>query len=249
MAKKPGIPHRQIVEFILSGKTTLDAKEHFGFSSDNVANTRVWAAFKALGIKRPAFEEKRTCEFCGKKYVAKRRNRQTCGSKECQQAFIVRWHQRNPEKARAANLKFKQSARGRAANREMHRRKRERGQTGTPQQRWAFALDESAKSFRKLVYMADRNPWEYRVQHIQKLSTVNREFKERPPRNLEKGIEKSRSHRAAHFWLVALRAVQTVHSQRTSAARRTFWEQAANRIYAAVNMGNRIRRWKRRASL
>ena len=248
MGKKPAIPHEEIVEFILSGRTSLDARVHFGFSSNNIANTRVWAAFRALGIKRPVFQETRTCEFCGKEYIAKRRNRQTCGSKECQQAFIVRWHQGNPEKGRAANTKFKRSAKGRAANIKMHRLKRERGRTGAPEQRWAFALDEIAKSFRKLLYLAERNPWEYRVQHVQKLSKMTREIKARPSRNLDKGLGRSRSHRAAHFWLIALRSVQTGHSQRRSAAERSFWEQAANRICAAVNTGNRMRKWNRRAS-
>lgn len=236
------------MEFILSGKTTLDAKEHFGFASDNIANTRVWSAFRAIGIKRPAFQEVRICEFCGKEYVAKRRNRQTCGSRECQKAFINRWHAQNPENTQAASIRFQHSAKGQAANLRMHRLKRERGQSGTPQQRWAFALDEIARSFRKRQFLAFRNPWTYRLEHIQKLSVMAREFKARPPRNLEEGLAESRSHRAGHFWLVALRSVQTGHYQRCNAAERSVWEHAVNSICAAINTGNRIRRWKRRAS-
>ena len=233
---------------MLSGNTTLDAKEHFGFASDNIANTRVWSAFRAMGIKRPAFQEVRICEFCGREYVAKRRNRQSCGSKGCQQAFIVRWRQQNLNKARAANIKFKRSAKGRAANLKMHRRKRERGLTGTPEQRWALALDEIANSFRKRQFLAYRNPWTYRLEQIQQLSGMPRKFKARPPRNLEEGLAKSRSHRAAHFWLVALRSVQTGYYHRRSAAENSVWEHAVNSIYVAINTGNRIRRWKRRAS-
>ena len=236
------------MEFILSGKTTLDAKEHFDFASDNIANTHVWAAFRALGIKRPIFEEVRICEFCGKEYVAKRRNRQTCGSRECQKAFINRWQAQNQESTRTANIRYQHSAKGRAANLKMHRLKRDRGQSGTLPQRWAFALDEIAKSFRKRQYLAYRNPWTYRMEHIQKLSGMRREFKARPPRNLEKGLAKSRTHPAAHFWYVALRSVQTVQSQQQCAAERSVWEHAVNRIYASISAGNRTRRWKRRAS-
>jgi ribosomal protein S27AE len=126
MSKKPQFPHRAIVDFILSGKTTKDAKHHFGFPSDNVANTQVWAAFKALGLERPVYSERRQCEFCGKEFTAERRNRQTCGSPECQRAFIQRWQQLHPEKGRLANLKFKRSEKGRSVNRQMHRRRRER---------------------------------------------------------------------------------------------------------------------------
>lgn len=119
MGKKPAIPHKEIVEFILSGKTTLDAKKHFGFPSNNVANICVWAAFKTMGVKRPVFQESRVCEFCGKKYIALQRNRKTCGSNECQQASIVRWQQQNHEKTRSAIKKYKRSVKGRAVNRSM----------------------------------------------------------------------------------------------------------------------------------
>lgn len=63
MGKHPAIPHKEIVDYILSGKTTQNAKAHFNFSGDNIANLRVWAAFRALGVARPRFQETRKCDF------------------------------------------------------------------------------------------------------------------------------------------------------------------------------------------
>jgi hypothetical protein len=56
MPKKAEIPHEDIVKYILSEKTTADAQQYFGFSSYNVVNLRVHAAFIALGIKRMKIE-------------------------------------------------------------------------------------------------------------------------------------------------------------------------------------------------
>ena len=242
MAKKPSIPHEEIAEFILSGKTTLDAKEHFGFPSVNAANARVWLAFKALGIKRPVFKEIRICEICGKKYVARRRNCQICGSRECQKVYTNRWRAQNPERTQATNIRFKRSAKGRAANLKMHRLKRERGQLGTPQQRWAFALDEITKSFRKRRFLAIRGPWTGRLERIQQNSGLPREPKARPPRNLERRLAKSRSLGAAHFWLNAVGYIQNAHHQQRSVLERSSWEQAVNNLYNSIVMGNRLRR-------
>lgn len=236
------------MEFILSGKTTLDAKEHFGFPSVNAANVRVWSAFRALDIKRPVFEEIRICEFCGKKYVARRRNCQICGSRECQKAYTDLWRTQNPERVQAFTVKYKRSAKGRTANRKMHRLKRERGQSGTPQERWSFALDEIAKSIRKRLHLVLRNPWTYRLEHIQKLSKMPREPKARPPRNLERLLAKSRSQGAARFWFAGVVYIQMSHYRRCSLLERSSWEKAANDLYNSIVMGNRMRRWKRRAS-
>lgn len=236
------------MEFTLSGKTTLDAKEHFGFPSVNAANVRVWYAFRALGIKRPVFKEIRICGFCGKEYVARRRNCQICGSRECQKAYTDLWRTQNPERTQAFGIRYKRSAKGRAANRKMHRLKRERGQSGTPQQRWAFGLEEIANSFRKRRFLALRGPWTGRLEIIQQTSGLPRESKARPPRNLERRLAKSRSLGAAHFWLNAVGVMQNTHLQQCRVLEMSSWEKAVNNLYNSIVMGNRMRRWKRRAS-
>jgi len=248
MPKKPEIPHEDIVKFILSGKTTADAQQHFGFSSDNVANLRVHAAFKALGIKRPIFKEVRKCSFCGREYVAQRRNRQTCGLEDCQNAFILQWQKLNTTLVKSAQKKFRQSDRGRIANKKQHAKKRLLGQTGTPQQKWAFAVDEISKSFRKLKSLDIRNAWEYRLQHIQKLCLMERQFVQKPLRNLKKGLEKSKSNQAAHYWLVGLRAAQTISIQNKSRQSLSIWEDACIRINQAVRTGEKVRQWKAKPS-
>ena len=202
MGRRPSIPHRDIVEFILAGHTTQDAKDRYGFKTDNIANLRVYAAFKALGVTRPRYNEPRICEFCGEEYVARDRNQRTCGAKKCQTALIVEWHRSNPETPRESLRRYRATEKGRQNNLRMHRRRRERGLAGSAPDRWNFAATEIKKSLRKLSYLAFRNPWEYRLQHVQKVAQLERGFTPRNRRNFE-------SDALPQMWNKALRAVQT----------------------------------------
>lgn len=55
MPRGPEIPLEEIVDFILSGKTTSEATEHFGLADDNVTALKVHAAFRKLGTPRPRY--------------------------------------------------------------------------------------------------------------------------------------------------------------------------------------------------
>ena len=236
MGKKPSIAHTAIVDYILSGHSTDEARVHFGFSSDNIANLRVHAAFKALHTVRPRFAESRICRFCGTHSTARNKLQWTCGSDVCQRSLILAWHQQNPESTRQALARYRRTDKGRASNIRMHRAKRVRGTTGTVVDRWEFAATEIAKSRRKLWYLAFRNPWEYRIQHIQKMSGMIREFNQRNPRKLVGD--------AREKWYDALRAVQTTLSQATVRERDNEWERAVSAIAGALRSGVKVRRWK-----
>jgi hypothetical protein len=248
MGKGPSIPHQTIVDYILAGNTTADARYRFGFASDNVANIRVWAAFKALNLERPRFSEERACEFCGLRYTASRRNLRTCGSSGCQEQLILKWQRDNPNKVAETNRKFRKSEKGRAANIAQHREKRALGNSGENWQRWAYGLDEISKSLRKLSEIASRNAWEYRIIHIQNLARLEeRNYSNRRSKiRLSHNLERSRSTRAAHFWLIALRAIQTQESQYRNRNSQNLWEDRIVRIQASIRIGEKLRQWKKR---
>ena len=238
MPKKPIIPHQEIVEYILSGHTTRDAKQHFFFANDNVANLRVHAAFRALNVNRPKYAERRICQFCGNEFVARDINQRTCGMPKCQQALIVDWHRKNPEAIHKALQKYRSTEQGRQNNLRMHRRRRERVH-GTLQDRWNFAADEIKKGLRKLSYLAYGNLWDYRVQHIQNMSKLEREFTPRNKRKLD-------SHSRTQMWYQALRAVQTTLLQYGINANATEWEKTVNKIAVSLRSGIMVREWKRK---
>jgi len=238
MSKEPSIPHQVLVDFILSGHTTRDAKEHFGFKNDNIANLRLHAAFKALSIPRPRYAETRTCEFCGGQFVARDFKQRTCGATECQTALIVDWQRQNPGTVRKALHYYRRTEKGRQNNLRMHRRRRERVH-GTLQDRWNFAADEIKKGLRKLSYLAYGNLWDYRVQHIQNMSKLEREFTPRNKRKLD-------SHSRTQMWYQALRAVQTTLLQYGINANATEWEKTVNKIAVSLRSGIMVREWKRK---
>lgn len=237
MAREPAIPHKTIVDFILSGRTTREAKTHFGFASDNIANLRIHAAFKRLGMKRPHYEEARTCSFCQQSFIARDYKQRTCGRKECQTALILQWQLDNPKKITVALAKYRKTSKGRANNLRMHATRRQRGQSGTAVERWNYAVAEARKRLRKLKELHTRNPWEYRMQHIQKLSGLIREFSPRRPRAV--------SDNSPESWQHAFRAIQTIISQGASRARSSAWELAVSRIATALKSGHKVRTWNR----
>lgn len=237
MARDPSIAHQVIVDYILSGHTTQDAQNHFGFKSDNIANLRVHAAFKALRIFRPRYQDSRVCQFCGKPFVARDRFQKTCGAVECQNALIHDWQENNPESRKVALRKYRATEKGRQNNLKMHRQKRRRGLIGTPEERWNFAASEIKKSLRKLTYLATRSPWEYRLQHIQKIAQMHREFSPRNQRRFTSDVP-------ANKWQEAIRAVQTTHSRIVNVSMASPWERAVNSIAAALRTGHKVREWK-----
>jgi hypothetical protein len=237
MARYPTVAHQVIVDYILSGHTTQDARDYFGFKSDNIANLRVHAAFKALCIPRPRYQDSRACEFCGKQFVARDRFQRTCGAVECQNALIRDWQKNNPESSKSALRKYRATEKGRQNNLRMHRQRRRRGLIGTPMDRWNFAATEIKKSLRKLTYLATRNPWEYRVQHIQRVAQMHREFSPRPHRKFTSDVP-------ANKWQQAIRAMQTIHCQMVHASVASSWERAANSIANALRTGHKVREWK-----
>jgi hypothetical protein len=78
---------KEVVDFILSGKSTWDVKRHFGFNSYQSANLCVWRAFSSLGIARPRFSVVHNCRFCGQPFTAKFRRQYCCHSRECIRAY------------------------------------------------------------------------------------------------------------------------------------------------------------------
>jgi len=237
MARPPGIPHQIIVDYILAGHTTREARDYFTFKSDNVANLRVHAAFKALGIKRPRYARQRICEYCGKEFVARNIQQRTCGAQECQTALILDWQSQNPAKVRSALQKYRGTEKGRQNNLHMHRRRRDRGLSGTATDRWNFAASEIKKSLRKLYYLAVRSPWEYRLQHVQKVAQFERHFTPRNVRSFTTSLPDV-------MWQEALRSLQTILLQRVAASSLHPWERAVNKIAASIRTGNRVREWK-----
>jgi len=223
MSKEPSIPHQVIVDYILAGHTTQDAKEHFAFKDDNIANLHVHAAFKALGIQRPRYAKPRTWEFCGRRFVARDFKQSTCGAQECQTALILDWQNQNPKKARKALQKYRGTEKGRQNNIRMHRRRRERGKHGSAQDKWNFASTEIKKSLRKLTYLAFRNSWEYRIQHAQKVAQAERAIISRNKRTIL-------DTHPSGMWQQALRAVQTTLLQYRNNAMASQWEKAVSRI-------------------
>jgi len=237
MAREPSIPHKAIVDFILAGYSTRDAKEHFRFKTDNISNLRVNAAFKSVGVPRPRYAENRVCEFCGVDFVARDFKQRTCGAQACQTALIGDWHKNNPDTTRLALKRYRGTEKGRQNNLRMHRIRRERGRSGSLQDRWNFATSEIKKSLRKLSYLASRNHWEYRLQHIQKVAQFNRRF---TPRNV-RGIA---AVTAPGMWQEALRAVQTTLLQYRSSVAASQWECTVNRISQAIRTGHKVKEWK-----
>lgn len=238
MARRPSIANQVIVDYILSGHNTQDVRDHFGFKSDNIANLRVHAAFKALGITRPRYQDSRVCLFCRKLFVARDRFQRTCGAVECQKALIRDWQENNPESTKSAHRKYRATEKGRENNIRMHRQRRRRGLLGTPTERWNFAASEIKKSLRKLTYLATRSPWEYRLQHIQKVAQMHREFSPRAQRKFTSDV-------SANKWQEAIRAVQTTHIQMVNASMETPWERAVKSIAAALRTGHKVREWKK----
>lgn len=238
MPRQPIIPHQLIVDFILAGHSTAEAKEHFGFKSDNVANLRVHAAFKRLDIKRPQYQEPRVCHFCKSAFTARNIKQRTCGKPGCQARLIRDWQDSNPTKKAAALARYRRSKKGRENNLRMHASRRQRGAAGNIVDRWNYAVDGARKRLRKLKSISTRSPWEYRLQHVQKLSGIRRTFN---PRN-----SRPASGIGPEAWQVGLRAVQTTISQLTSRQAYSKWETAINQIAAAVRSGHRIRTWNRK---
>ncbi|HOW50459.1 MAG TPA: hypothetical protein PLV42_00280 [bacterium] len=237
MSKLPSIDHQVIVDYILSGHTTTDAREYFGFKNDNIANLRVHLAFKALNIPRPRFQEERTCQFCGKPFVARDRYQRTCGAEDCQKTLIRDWQGKNPESKKDALKKYRSTEKGRQNRIRAGRQTRIKGKTGTTIERWNFATTEIKKSLRKLKYLVVRNPWEYRFQHIQNLAKMNREFRSRKARTF---INDTPSDK----WQEALRAVQTTIIQVVGSNLVSRWEASVNRIGATLRTANKAREWK-----
>lgn len=221
----------------------MDAKVFFGFNSDNVANLRVWAAFRALGVKRPVYREEKVCLFCGGNYIARSRNQKTCGSQECQNRIILEWQKSNPEKVKKALHLYRRTEKGRQNNLRMHAVRRNK-RFGCNVEKWQFALDEIKKSLRKLKYLAIRNAWEYRINHIQKSVGIKREFAPRQPRNVTRMPTRGFHTRASAGWQNALRAVQTTLHQYHLRLFSSVWEESAVKIQAALRAGGKIRLWK-----
>ena len=239
MSKQPSISHKEIVDYVLAGHTTREAKDHFAFKNDNIANLRVHAAFKALGIERPRYAEARTCEYCGMQFIARDSKQRTCGNQECQNALILDWQSQNPDKVRRSLKKYRSTEKGRQNNLRMHRRRRVRGLDGSASERWNFAVSEIKKSLRKLRYLAIRNPWEYRLQHVQKIAQLERHFTTRNPRSFTASSPDG-------MWHEALRSAQTILLQSVAAASSSPWEKAVNRIAGSIRTGNKVREWKTR---
>ena len=238
MTRLPAIPHKDVVDYILSGKTTSDARLHFNFATDNIANLRVHAAFKVLGISRPRYSENRNCEFCNVTFTARDKKQRTCGSTSCQTALINSWQRSNKNKVVAALASYRRSLKGRANNLRMHASRRHRGKTGTVVERWNYAAAEARKRLRKLRSLHTRNPWEYRINHIQKMSGLARTFSPRRLRNVGGSRQQG--------WHLALRAVQTTLSQQSARQQDSSWESAISRIASAIKSGHRIRTWNKK---
>ena len=211
---------------------------HFNFSNENVANLRVNAAFTKLGIPRPRYNVNRKCEFCGNDYSARNRSQRTCGSKECQEALIRKWQSDNPESRKSALAKYRRTEKGRRNNIRMHKKRRDTGLNGSHAERWNFATFEATKRLRKLRSLEERNPWEYRVTHIQKLMGMTRLHNPRLKRTFPTSLSPSEK------WLLALRAVQTTLLQRSSASLLHAWEDAVVHISQAIRSGTKVRSWK-----
>ncbi len=243
MAKRPRIPHEEIVDYINSGKTTQDAKEHFGFPNDNVANLRVYAAFKQLGLPRPRYSERRTCEFCGQEYFARDRKQRTCGSNACQVSLIAKWQSDNPTSKTAALAKYRGTEKGRQNSLRMHRKRRNAGLNGSVVERWDFGLMEATKGLRKLKSLDTRNPWEYRITHIQKLYGLHRIHTPRSLRSFPLDVKPQES------WWLALRAVQTLLRQRSTASVEHAWENAVAKISGSIRSGNKVRTWNKKLEI
>ncbi len=238
MPKGPAIFHEEIVAYICSGKTTLDAMAHFRFANENIANLRVHAAFKKLGIPRPRYSANRKCEFCGAEFSARDRKQRTCGLEKCQEALIKQWQTDNPDSRKSALTKYRRTEKGRQNNLRMHEKRRDTGLNGSMVERWNFSAFEATKRLRKLKSLEERNPWEYRVTHIQKLTGMTRVHNPRPQRAFPP------SSKPPEKWSLALRAVQTTLLQRSSASRFHAWEDAVVRIGQAIRSGTKVRSWK-----
>jgi len=239
MPRRPSIPHQAIIDFIMEGHTTRQAKDQFGFSNDNIANLRVHAAFKAMGIPRPRYSEPRTCEFCGQRFVARDFRQRTCGASSCQIALIEDWNRSNPEVGRESLKKYRRTEKGHENSRRAHRRIREGGLHGSSQERWYFALWEIKKSLRKLVYLATRSPWEYRFHQVQNFAKFERQFTPRNKRKIE-------SKMPSAMWREAFRALDTILRQYRITAASSVWEIRVNKISAALRTGHEVRKWKRK---
>jgi hypothetical protein len=240
LAKKPAVPHKEIVEYILSGHTTREAKGHFDFPSDNIANLRVHVAFKRLRIPRPRFQESRECEFCKTQFIARDLKQRTCGKEQCQTALIRAWQGENRGKVRDSLARYRKTSKGRSNNLRMHARRRERGTTGPLVEQWNFAAAETMKRLRKLKALNTRHAWEYRIQHIQKLTKLVRHFNPRRQRNVVGNGPKA--------WHHAMRAMQTTISQTNAREQESEWEAAVSGISAALKTGERMRTWKKKIS-
>lgn len=249
MAKKPQIPHKVLVDFMLSGHSTRDAKNHFGFSSDNIANLRIWAAFKRMGLKRPIYAKERICDFCGRVFIARNLKQRTCGDFNCQAQLISDWRDKHPDKCQTALVKYRKTEKGRQNNIRMHKQRR-RKKFGPNYEKWNFAADECKKSLRKLKYLAYRSPWEYRILHIQNLTKMRRDFNPRPERNIGKFKNEysiSSDEPISLFkWYVALRIIDTTIRQRISYIKCSVWEKTVQNIATSLRSSWRIRAWKQK---
>lgn len=252
MAKKPKIAHQVIVDYILSGHSTREAKNHFGFPNDNVANLRIWAAFKHLGLKRPRYAKERKCKYCGKLFLARNYKQKTCGEKSCQTKLIVEWNRSHPESSRVALAKYRKTEKGRQNNLRMHAKRRAK-RYGSAPDKWNFAADECKKSLRKRKHLATRNPWNYRIEHIQKMAQVVRVVSPRRKRSVEKYRKEYRVRAGASEanlkWYSALRAMDTVMRQMRTYAINSAWESLISKIQASLRSNWRIQQWKRKKHL
>lgn len=240
MPKKPEIPHELIVEYILAGHTTAEAREYFKFKNENIANIRIHTAFKALKIPRPRYQEAKECQFCKLQYIARDKKQRTCGNETCQRALILEWQAQNRHKTKLAHQKYRQTEKGRQNNLRMHATRRAKGREGSLCDKWNYALGEATKPLRKSKNRSTRHQWEYRLEHIQQMCQIQREFLSRRERDLD-----HLSGQLTRSWLKALRAIQTTSLQGYYMSESTIWEKTINKIANSLRTGVKIRQWKK----
>ena len=236
MGKPPKIPHKEIVDYILSGHNTRDVKEHFGFKDMNQTNWKVWNSFKRLGIKRPVFTEERNCVYCGKEYNARSYRQKTCGSEECQYEFIKDWGNKHKDRRRIANEKYKGTEKYKLKQIRERKKKLKRYKEGENYDLWEGALYYCGRDLRKLLHYQKRNNWEYRLEHIQQISKVERTFNPRPSRKL--------TGDKIEDWKISLSLVINSIFNVENNSKMNLWERTLLGISNSMRMNNKLKEWR-----
>ena len=209
---------KDLVDFILSGKSTLEARDHFGFININIASGHIHRAFRELDIPRPRYNAVQVCEFCKEQYKATIRRQVCCQKVECVKAYHTAWKKQK-----------------------YHRCSKTDGLNTTRVELWNFAAHTIITGITKVWIYITGDRWQYRLDYIRR-STFYR------PTRLIKDKKPGVVQFSTKGWNDSLKIVQIEICYLRSYACISMWEKIVLNIQKAFQARIKIRGENEKAS-